>query len=59
LDEKSFFRVNRQIIVAISAIKKITKYGRSKLKVEVEPIAEIDIFIGKNKAAAFKKWLDL
>jgi len=59
LSEKSFFRANRQIIVAISAIDKITKFGNSKLKIQVNPTSEIDIIIGKNKAAAFKQWLDL
>jgi len=59
LDEKSFFRANRQIIVAISAIDKIIKFGNSKLKIQVTPASEIDIIIGKNKAAAFKQWLDL
>ncbi|MEQ6124337.1 LytTR family transcriptional regulator [Pseudotenacibaculum sp. MALMAid0570] len=59
LDEKSFFRANRQIIVAISAINKIIKFGNSKLKIQVDPPSEIDIIIGKNKAAAFKQWLDL
>ncbi len=59
LDKKAFFRANRQIIVAISAIDKITKFGNSKLKIQVLPISEIDIVIGKNKAAAFKQWLDL
>ena len=58
LDEKSFFRVNRQIIVAISAIDTITKFG-NKLKLQLQPEPEIDIFIGKNKAASFKLWLDL
>ncbi len=59
LDARFFFRVNRQIIVAISAIKTITKFGNSKLKIQVQPASEIDIIIGKNKAAAFKQWLDL
>ena len=59
LDEQSFFRANRQIIVAISAIDKIIKFGNSKLKIQVMPASEIDIIIGKNKAAAFKQWLDL
>lgn len=59
LDEKSFFRANRQIIVAISAIDTITKFGNSKLKIQVNPASKIDIIIGKNKAAAFKQWLDL
>lgn len=59
LDEKLFFRANRQIIVAISAIETITKFGNSKLKIQVNPTSEIDIIIGKNKAASFKQWLDL
>lgn len=59
LDEKSFFRVNRQVIVAISAIDTITKFGNSKLNIQVSPASEVDIVIGKNKAAAFKQWLDL
>lgn len=59
LNEKSFFRANRQIIVAISAIDKITKFGNSQLKIQVNPASEIDIIIGKNKASAFKQWLDL
>jgi len=59
LNERTFFRANRQIIVAISAIDKIIKFGNSKLKIDVRPVSEIDIIIGKNKAAAFKQWLDL
>lgn len=59
LDSTSFFRVNRQIIVAISAIDKILKFGNSQLKIQVTPPSEIDIVIGKNKASAFKQWLDM
>lgn len=59
LDKRFFFRINRQIIVAITAINTIIKYGNSKLKIQVRPASEIDIIIGKNKASAFKQWLDL
>lgn len=59
LDPKLFFRANRQTIVAIYAIDKIIKYGNSALKIEMQPISEIDIIIGKNKVSVFKKWLDL
>ncbi|WP_298516379.1 LytTR family DNA-binding domain-containing protein [uncultured Kordia sp.] len=59
LDPKLFFRANRQTIVAIYAIDKIIKYGNSALKIEMKPISEIDIVIGKNKVSVFKKWLDL
>ncbi len=59
LNDKLFFRVNRQIIVCIYAINKIIKYDNNKLKIETSPSSEIDIIIGKNKASAFKQWLDI
>jgi hypothetical protein len=59
LDNKLFFRANRQIIVSIYAIDKVIKYGNSSLKIETKPKSEIDIIIGKNKASLFKQWLDL
>lgn len=59
LDKSFFFKVNRQIIISISSIKKILKIDESKLKIEITPILEMDILIGKNKVAQFKKWLDI
>jgi len=59
LDKELFFKTNRQFIIAISAIEKITKFENNKLKIQVKPKSEIDIIIGKNKASAFKQWLDL
>lgn len=59
LDNKLFFRANRQIIVSIYAIDKIIKFGNNALKIETKPASEIDIVIGKNKSAAFKQWLNL
>jgi len=59
LDKNLFFKTNRQFVVAISAIEKITKFENNKLKIQVNPKSEIDIIIGKNKASAFKQWLDL
>jgi len=59
LDERLFFKANRQFIVAISAIDKISKYGNSQLKLVVNPECELEIIIGKNKAASFKKWLNM
>jgi hypothetical protein len=54
-----FYRANRQVIIAIPAIKKIIKYGKSQLKILVQPDSEIDIIISKNRAAEFKQWLNL
>jgi len=58
LDSKSFFKVNRQIILNISAINRIIKMGKGQLKVEVSPSFEESILIGKNKSVAFKQWLN-
>ena len=59
LDVKFFFRANRQIILNIEAIDKIIKFGNNTLKIQTKPASEIDIIIGKNKAASFRQWLDL
>ena len=58
-DNTIFFRANRQFIIAIAAIEKITRYGNNQLKILVKPKSDIDIIIGKNKAAEFKQWLNL
>lgn len=59
LNASYFYRANRQFIIAISAIDKIIRYGNNQLKLLVAPKSEIDIIIGKNKAAEFKQWLNL
>ncbi|MEZ4811594.1 MAG: LytTR family DNA-binding domain-containing protein [Allomuricauda sp.] len=58
LDENTFFRANRQFIIAISSITKIVKYGNNQLKILVDPETHVDILISKNKAAEFKNWLN-
>jgi len=57
LDHHYFFRVNRQLILGVSAIKKIVKMGQG-LKIETFPASENPIFVGKNKSLAFKNWLN-
>lgn len=59
LDKSFFFKVNRQVIISISSIKRILKIDESKLKIEIAPLLEMEILIGKNKVAQFKKWLDI
>jgi len=59
LNDSYFYRANRQFIIAISSIQKIIRYGNNQLKIVVNPSSEIDIIIGKNKAAEFKQWLNL
>lgn len=58
LDRAGFYRVNRQFIVNINAIKTIYIYGKNQLKLITQPSFEETVLISKNKVAAFKKWLD-
>jgi two-component system response regulator LytT len=53
-----FFKINRQFIVSIDAIKRVHSYFNGKLKLEIKPSHTEDIIVGKDKAAAFKRWLD-
>lgn len=59
LDSNLFFRANRQFIISITAIDKIIKYGKSQLKILLQSKTAEEIIISKNKAAEFKKWLNM
>ena len=59
LDPMLFFRANRQHIIAVKGIDEILRYGNNQLKIELNPQSNNTIIISKNKAAEFKKWLDI
>lgn len=58
LDPKSFFRVNRQFIVHIDAIYKVSNHFNGKLKLEIKDNPETEIFVSREKATLLKNWLD-
>ncbi len=58
LDPDAFFRANRQYIISMSSIKDIHNYFNGKLKVALYQHSEIEILISREKATAFKQWLD-
>ena len=53
-----FFKINRQFVVSMDAIKRVHSYFNGKLKLEIEPSHAEDIIVGKDKASAFKRWMD-
>ncbi|MFZ4475808.1 MAG: LytR/AlgR family response regulator transcription factor [Saprospiraceae bacterium] len=57
LDPKDFFRINRQFILRINAIKEMQPYSKSRIKVETTPAADQEIIVSTERAAAFKRWL--
>ncbi|MDE1191401.1 MAG: LytTR family DNA-binding domain-containing protein [Arachidicoccus sp.] len=58
LDNDIFYRVNRQCILNVNAIKSILLFGRNQLEILTNPTTPKEIIISKNKVAEFKNWLD-
>lgn len=58
LNPKYFFRVNRQFLLKLKAIKNIHVFPKSRLKLELNPPTEKEIFVSIDKVTKFKNWLD-
>ncbi len=58
LDPDRFFRANRQVLLCISAIKRIEPYFNEKVVAFVKPPFKDKITISKEKVSAFKMWLN-
>ncbi len=58
LDPRVFFRLNRKYISSLGVIKDIFTYSNSRLKIHLHGCEDNDIFISREKVAAFKAWLD-
>lgn len=59
MDPQMFFRINRKIIISEGAIKDMTAYSRSRIKLEIEPKApsEIEPIVSIERSPDFKKWI--
>lgn len=58
LDPKEFFRINRQMLVSLTAIKEVHVYAKSRLKLDILPSIEDTVYVSLDKVTAFKKWLE-
>ena len=58
LDPARFFRLNRQCIACIACIQVAHQHFNGKLKVELRPAAPIEVMVSREKARAFKEWMD-
>ncbi len=57
LDPAKFFRANRQLLVAATAVVRFAPTGKGRLKVELRPLLTGDVLVSQERAAAFKVWL--
>lgn len=58
LDPRTFFRINRQLIVSFPAIKSMVPFSKSRVKVLLEPQPEEESIVSVERSAEFKAWLD-
>lgn len=58
VNPNTYFRLNRQYIMAFSCIKVVHNYFNGRLKVYVEPDVNEGIIVSKERAQAFKSWLN-
>ena len=57
LDPAQFIRANKQYIIARDAVKEITIWFDSRLLVNLSTSIPEPIYVSKNKASEFKRWL--
>lgn len=59
IDPACFFRANRQVIVHLDAVSGYRAYDSSKLQVILKsPHDNLEVIVSKEKASAFKHWLE-
>jgi DNA-binding LytR/AlgR family response regulator len=58
LDPDRFFRVNRQMIIAIDAVGLVHKYFNGRLKVDLAVDAGAEVFVSSRRVGDFQAWLD-
>lgn len=57
MNPADFFRVNRQFLVRLTAIKNIHTYSKGKLKLDLLPVPTDEVFVSMDKITDFKEWL--
>jgi two-component system, LytTR family, response regulator len=57
LDPKAFFRVSRQYYIGTQCMQKITPHLNSRIKLDLLPNPQEEVFVSRERVAAFKTWL--
>lgn len=59
LDPKKFNRISRNRLISINSIRKIHNHFNGRLKLELHPPEDEDVFVSRDRVPQFKEWLDL
>jgi two-component system LytT family response regulator len=58
LDPGQFFRLNRQVLAHLPAVRRLHPHFGGKLLVELHPAPADEVLVSREKAAAVKAWLE-
>jgi len=58
LDPACFFRANRQLLLHLRAVRRLHPHFNGKLKLDLHPATAEEALVSREKAAAFKAWLE-
>lgn len=58
VDPGIFFQLNRQFLTHIQSIRQIHTYFNGKLKIDLIPEMNEEVLVSRERATAFKQWLD-
>ncbi len=58
LHPQYFFRLNRQLIAHINSIDAIHLHLNGKLKLQLKPMVNIEVFVSREKVSNFKNWVE-
>jgi DNA-binding LytR/AlgR family response regulator len=57
LDPGKFYRINRNLLVNIDAVKKVHTWLGGRLKIETEPASTVETIVSRERVNGFKEWL--
>lgn len=56
-DPQKFFRINRQFIVNIEAIREMYAFSKARVKLTLDPPCDVETVVSTERSPVFKKWL--
>ncbi|MDJ1469702.1 LytTR family DNA-binding domain-containing protein [Cytophagaceae bacterium DM2B3-1] len=58
LDSRKFNRISRNRLISLEAIHKIHNHFNGRLKLELNPPEEEEVYVSRDRVPQFKEWLD-